>query len=156
MKTREGFVSNSSSTSFLIYGICIQREELCNIDTVKKMRKVQPEWYDNLVDCYTDSWRDKSGETAKLLKNIDSLDEEQTSELNGRLADDPYAFEDCVDGMGIHWPCDDYELYVGSCPTIMKDNETMGEFKAGVEKILKRIFGDNIVCDFHEEAWRDG
>lgn len=31
MKVRNGFVSNSSSTSFSIYGVCLEREELKKI-----------------------------------------------------------------------------------------------------------------------------
>ena len=47
-------------------------------------------------------------------------------------------------------------IYVGRCPTSIGDTETGKEFKEGVEKDLKGLFGEGVKCSFESQAWYDG
>lgn len=45
MKIRTGFVSNSSSTSFMIYGTTVTKQELRDINLYEKFRGTDIEWH---------------------------------------------------------------------------------------------------------------
>lgn len=46
--------------------------------------------------------------------------------------------------------------WIGISWKYIKDDETGAEFKARINKKMKEIFGEDTVCDTHEEAWRAG
>jgi hypothetical protein len=112
MKVRNGFVSNSSTSSFLIYGVCFSEDEL----------------YDKL--------------------GIEEEPEEGVWEILEELAEE-------LD-MEYNSPYDWGENFLGISWDQVGDDETGGEFKAKIEKKLKEKFGNDIQCDTHEGAWRDG
>jgi len=98
MKIRQGFVSNSSTSSFLIYGICIN----CPL--------INDENYD--------------------LEKIIS-----ENKLNLKVETGPY-YED---------------LYVGRCPTSIKDDENGKQFKESIESDLKKLVADEKVKELFQE-----
>lgn len=93
MKIRQGFVSNSSTTSFCIYG--------CEID----------------------------GDIPDYLENIREL----------------YYYHNYNNNIS----------YIGRPLYKMEDNETFGDFKRNVEKILKEA-GYKKKLDIIQESWYDG
>ena len=131
MKIRNGFVSNSSTCSFLIYGICLENSDIT--DKAKEMLEKMP-----------------ADERAKTLL----LDEDNDLEdIDG------YELLEIVmnDTNGYSWNCPyDDEWFIGKTWNAVKDDETGKQFKDGVEKTLKEKFGDSIECSTHSEAWQDG
>lgn len=111
MKVRTGFVSNSSSSSFCIYGAAIEESEF-----IEKVKTMNPELAD--VDCSYEI-------TESLETNLDV-------EL-------PSYFD---------------TAYIGRSWSSIGDEETGKQFKEGVKKEIKRVFGEDINCSTHEEAWQ--
>ena len=125
MKVRTGFVSNSSSSSFCIYGTIIEDstenremllkflEEKCNVskEDLENLREVED------------------------MSEIGYEVEEQLKDLSSDYYDD--------------------SLYLGRSWRSVKDDETGMQFKESIEKKLKEILGDKIKCDTHEECWQD-
>ena len=97
MKIRQGFVSNSSTTSFCIYGAMIPSSK---------------------------------------IKDMWSLAEEVGLECFCPEYNDGY----CV---GISW-------------SSVGDDETGRQFKDRVEALVEKLVGKKVLCQTHEEAWRDG
>jgi hypothetical protein len=94
MKIREGFVSNSSTTSFCIYGA--------------------------------------------FLEDTEEIDEEKAGKL------------------GLEIEYDDYGIYVGKSWPSIKDDQTGGEFKKGIEDQIAKLLGKKVECETHEEASYNG
>jgi hypothetical protein len=128
MKVRVGFVSNSSSSSFLIYGISMSESKI-----VDMMKEMFPEDVKEYCTCDEDSsYRDDIWEICEVL--TDKLGE----------------------GFEFHRPDENGDVYVGKSLTRQKDEETGAEFKASVDVAIKKIFGDESKPDYLAEAWRDG
>ena len=75
-----------------------------------------------------------------------SLNEEEAEEAWSKRPLAGFEFEDvmgCCQFLGISWSSID-------------DDETGSEFKARIEEKMKMLFGDDVKCGTHEEAWRDG
>jgi len=130
MKIRNGFVSNSSSSSFLIYGtFCDEHDKLS--------------FTDELVERYATSEK-ISFEEAK-----DILDEKSSyyicNFICSLLGSDFVA--DGISGYDAIW--------LGRPWDSVKDDETGLQFKQSIEKsISKYLF--NVKFDTFQEAWYDG
>lgn len=179
MKIRQGFVSNSSTTSFCIYGVCFERDEV--IENLKELKINDPVLFqkgiDNLAkkDYYADDVKFfkklgvKSGKKSEeddenisvedSLKKTYGLNEEDEEEFD----EDEYdldismLFEDMFPELELenHYG-QGGELYVGRSWSSIKDDETGKQFKDSIEASLKKILGNDIECGHHEEAFRDG
>jgi len=98
LKIRIGFVSNSSSESFLIYGAMVK-------------------------------------------------DEDMTDEVYEQLRGGELEIE--------HRP--DYEeRYIGKSWDSIKDDQTGKEFKDDIQAKITKIFGADVKCGTHSEAWYNG
>jgi hypothetical protein len=133
MKIRSGFVSNSSSSSFCIYGVHFSENKISSI--IKNIPKDVLE--------KTDYWKDfiKSDEDLSQEKTIDVFSEE--CDIN--------EFFDEVKGVSVEFSPGGY--YIGRSYMTLKDTETGADFKKSVEDIL-RPFGFNKFGKF-EEAFND-
>jgi hypothetical protein len=70
MKIRLGFVSNSSSSSFLIYGMELDEEELLELAS-KINPEIDPEFYDeDILDDVLDVLYEKTDELKLDFKNV--------------------------------------------------------------------------------------
>jgi len=161
MKIRQGFVSNSSTTSFLIYGFSAnnpdfdgavellinfkkENEDIFNTNINKIIAK-----YENRAN----KWAAEKVEVYKLIRLINHPDIlKDNKEIIKRHITD----EDTLYGiLGLEYHCTDYSNYVGRSWDSVRDDETGAEFKASVEKVAKH-FGEGIKCGTIEEAWYNG
>jgi len=138
MKTRIGFVSNSSTTSFIIYGC-----EIYNENESKTAQKIFT--YLKELPGFSELC-----EKHKLLKEI--MDSGKCNDILSLT----HPLEKLCGGITIEMGQDNTNIYIGRSPCEMKDGETMGEFKQNISKVVKGIFGDDTECDFCEESWYNG
>ena len=151
MKIRNGFVSNSSTTSFCIYGASVDNGEQSNIDILKKIKNGLPEIYNEFLKGQENKeyYKDK----LDFLRNIDKLTEEDEEELD---CDTKYIVEDLLEKLNVYTyypPCG--TCYMGRSWSSIKDEETGKQFKEKVEEIFKNLFGDDVKLGTCEHAWVD-
>lgn len=146
MKIRSGFVSNSSSSSFVVYGSEIEFDPM---DWVNMFKKKDPKWYDSLIREF------------KLEYCIDEIEDPE------KLADDP-DFEDFVYSQiddqiyeQTNVLGNDYDYYncdgtviIGRRLRSIRDDETGAQFKESVLKTLSEHFGVK-ECFYYDEVKYD-
>ena len=138
MKIRQGFVSNSSSSSFCLYGVSLEEDEMKEA-LIEKGYATEEDLSEGLYE-WLDEWSFEYNLKEKGLSK---------EEIAEKLANRPLAgFEyESMEG-DYHW--------IGISWKNIKDDETGAEFKALIDKKMKEIFGEDIECGTHQQAWRDG
>lgn len=128
MKIRHGFVSNSSTSSFCIYGTCISDSELEEI--------LRPEY------------------KAMIALAENEPDEDEPEYDWGTILDDLFSEEE---GDWTYYDIGgDGEIYIGRSVTDIKDDETGRQFKDKVEAVIKKYFDTKgVTFGYHEEAYAD-
>jgi len=134
MKIRNGFVSNSSSSSFCIYGIAINKSLITEQEEIKNLIK-----------------QNLSTEELEDFENFDFCDMEEFLEgpLNEFNLSGPYG------------PYDWNTTYIGRSWQGIKGKETADEFKENVQTGIKEFFEKYLPgiepdkCQTHQEAWHD-
>ena len=143
MKIRKGFVSNSSSSSFCIYGT--QFESLNDLLTaLKKMGSLtQQQIYDNVNEALTpETPITNEEELTELIYDYggsEVVDAVFSSDILGVYTGSEYN-EDMI-SIGREW------CSIG-------DKETGEEFRQGIEAEVKALFGSKVKCSSIEESYR--
>lgn len=145
MKVRMGFVSNSSSSSFCIYGAEIDKEALKKILQSKKNIENEKE---KRVKKAQEAYGKVPLEEYLKLKALadedleDSFGEDFYEQFNKLIAKFGLAYYD-QSGEG-------ESFCIGRNFTDMKDDETKGQFKESVNKKMTEMCGKKIECDVIE------
>jgi hypothetical protein len=131
MKIRNGFVSNSSSSSFLIYGTPIETEKV--------------------KEALLEDWK-TLGESVNLSGDFTKEDVEDAVD-DYSLWDFEEQLNKKFPGLNIHG-ADDF-MYLGLSWDDVRDDETGLEFKTRIEEAVAKI-DPKAKCGTHSEAWYDG
>lgn len=162
MKIRQGFVSNSSSASFLIYGIELYPRMFLNEDLIglarkrvdildKKIERAEERGISWLVERH----QEDKDELVEAIENNDIqtlhdiiIDGQDIDIMEDLIIDTNLEFESVMGERN----------FVGKDPTKIPDNVTMGEWKESVKAEIRQLFPnvEDKEFDWHEECWRDG
>lgn len=125
MKSKLDHVTNSSSVSFCIYGICVDGRNIPE-KVIKSIYELE---------------KDETNLTYEEYKNAFRLDKvfDMLSKLGLRYQD-------------YREPCSD-DYYIGTPYTSMEMDETRREFENKIDTIFKQIGFDS--CSDYEDGWRD-
>lgn len=167
MKVRIGFVSNSSVSSFCIYGAEIDMKKF-SLENLKCLKINNEEKYISALDGEIKkiserknkySGDDKYIQFLKELKDVCSLEKDSLEYIElEEMAKDMFSDMEALslfldDGFSFH--CTDYNKYVGVSPFSVKDDETGKQFRERVQKSIRLLFGNDIKCGPIEEAYNN-
>ncbi len=153
MKIRKGFVSNSSSSSFLIYGAKVDGAP----DTNAILRLLlSHQNHENIKELFTELYQKEKSRNPDLAA------------ANGDFGIMVTNYADCYGGISvlevIDWITKDmiglsfYDVFgstfVGVSPYNGEDNETFAEFKERARYMIKMLY-PNAEIDWQERAWMD-
>jgi len=158
MKQRQGFVSNSSTTSFCIYGTYLN-----SFDKISLVNAIKKTGLANLISKIDEMlknehyWAKRNKAQLEMLKRIEELDENEMEIVEHFLQCNSERFlKLCLgDSFSINYGPDG-DLYIGRNWSEIRDNETGAQFKENVEESLRSFLEVDLKCSTYEEAWRDG
>jgi hypothetical protein len=179
MKKRVGFVSNSSTSSFVCYGVGdISINDWA--ETARVLKKLDPEWYAKKLSRAREWDKGKGNTTLDCLENIEEADKYLTA-VRKRTCDHEIDTEqkfcpECGKKVWTEEPALDQSdladyvrdwLYdqpaglaycnsdgweaMGFSYQDIPDDMTMGEWRKQAHEVLSRILGKEVECHYIEE-----
>jgi len=140
MKIRHGFVSNSSTSSFCIFGAEIDKDIFLD-----KMRKLNPK-IDVMFALFEE--REKFNEGDTIDYEAPSIDDVKEDALE--------IAEEMLMKMGLEIETAGYEgdyYYIGRDFTSIKRNETRNQFETSIKKAVKKLFPKQ-KCTLYEGTYQ--
>jgi hypothetical protein len=137
MKIRDGFVSNSSSSSFCIWGAYIEDPE----DVYAILRKK-----------FKENFQDK--DMRALRKKLCEEHPGDDKDTQYSIAWDEVEFSELMDEIGVFWSSNDDGWWVGQEWCDIGDDETGRQFKERVDAQLQKygLLADNDICETFNES----
>lgn len=133
MKLRIGFVSNSSSSSFCVYGASVDDFSL-NTEVLDRLEK-------------------SFSENKELVKVITKCREAIKADEDCDLSDYLY---DIMETLQVSHMFSDSTLLIGRSYNTLKDDETGKQFRKSTTEKLRLILGDTkLECDYIDEVIYD-
>ena len=135
MKRKVDFVTNSSTSSFIAWGISIDESDVKKgEELLKKLYEYDKEYYKKYENEVPDF--EKWKEDYDIIESLYGLARKQKL--------------DCAR------PCYDDTFCVGRSPFEMEENETLAEFKDKIKADIKEAFGIEVEkLTAIEEVWED-
>jgi hypothetical protein len=154
VKTRTGFVSNSSTTNFHIYGVIFDDNDIdfkFNVNALIKLHSYETSNYKKCIENFQKKSNRSEKKYIPLLKKINKLTKEEYCILNNY-------FKNCRRFIKFAFDFDLYRAYgiiwVGRSWWAMKEEETLKEFKEKVIHITKILFNRSD-CKFYQDVIED-
>ena len=156
MKIRQGFVSNSSTSSFCIYGAAIEGDWTTILKSLKKNcpEKFEKFKADTILDCNANEPPDgETDEVKEWIENIDeaSCDPDGIYEIDPALSLEKLFKEE---GLSVRAPYEWETIYIGRSWSGVKDDETGAQFKKSIENAVKNAMGNNVTCSTHSASYQ--
>ena len=154
MKIRNGFVSNSSTTSFSIYGTELKYNDLFSIDVLKNIKKNKPKLFKEILNDLNDIKKDGNYveeivEIQNFLKSLGSktkITKKRAQEMISLMGEFDISISDLLyedKKLEIHnYPYYDKEeslYYIGVPLTGMKKSETVTQFRKRARDEIRKI-----------------
>ena len=143
MKIRTGFVSNSSSSSFCIVGARINTakllEEVKKLDKEDDINSIFEDQKENIILRIKNDNKSSFDDKIKLLERLNTglLTFEEKSKLLSKVISDGERLNDFFESKGLVSNNYSYDFtYVGLPFSRMRDDETLGQFKARVKSLI--------------------
>lgn len=165
MKTRQAFVSNSSTSSFCIYGVALEKPDDAAVlyNWLLKFEEAYSEKFQEIVSDIKkqqSKYRDDVSFFDKL-KDIRIIDKQQFLEaFEKEYCGEFYEMYELIRSfinpydLEMEIPCEYETIYIGRSWSSVRDNETGAEFKKIIERKINKLFGEH-KCETHTEAWRN-
>lgn len=137
MKVKFDFVTNSSTTSFVVWGIqCYDKDKIFKNEKLIELA----------FDVY-DKENNEEGLTLSEFK--EKIEDSSIYELIDLI-------EDKIKPLDYSTGPEGYEFWIGGSPESMRDDQTLGEYKKEIIEKLNKLGFEVERLDFICEAWRDG
>lgn len=164
MKIRQGFVSNSSSTSFVIYGI-IPEIDFSNqedvIEMLENVKKLAEEKISTIKNNNNKREEWKIEHLNGTIKNINYIIEEMkkgNTKYTKNIEDIIY-FDALSEILGLEYYTNPFSdtNYIGRSLTKIKEDQTRREFEEETKQIIRKAFPDIPDNEFGiiADAWED-
>lgn len=137
MKIRTGFVSNSSSSSFVAYGI--------QVDMYGEEKTYMTECLKNYIN-------DLDIEDEKKKELLDDLSYASASQYDWDLCD---FMEGLLVFKDFSFSCHDETVMLGMDPSDFEDLAPK-QVKKQAKDAISKVFGDKYSVDYIQESWYDG
>jgi len=149
MKVRKGFVSNSSSSSFCVYGVNFTKSYF------EKHSGLYPE-YDGDIYQVEDKYK-IDPEISLAIKEM--MEQDQITDINEFSPYDVYENIAEIFNMSVKYDSDDRRIYIGREYPTLGGNETGNQFRNSVQLSINKIFpfeqqnDPALKCHHIEESW---